>query len=111
MGSGHHSGGLETPESTVEEARLGGGVTSSPGVLRLERSSQGCSGAKGHTWNQGTQDLGWVWPSLYINPLCFPFPILAMETLQGYEEAEMVPELCFANKGLYMFIMLGIPVS
>lgn len=84
--------------------------------------------AKGHAWeggsrdgqvsHQGTQHPGWLWPSLYDNILCFPFPIfhngkvrLSPAAAQGCEEDEMRPELCFANEGPCMSLMLGIPVD
>lgn len=37
--------------------------------------------------------------------------MLSPDALQGCEEAKMGPELCFANKGPYMFLILGITVN
>lgn len=76
----------KTPESAVKKPMLG--QHPPPPCAAVERRSQGhtqrawdgqgsCLQRKQQGRTEGfpsrTRDPGWFWPSLYVNPLCFPF--------------------------------------
>lgn len=78
----------------MEKAHLGRevGVISSQSVRQLEEVTQGCTrhasdrqrvvfgkGAAGPDRGFPVKDPVCLWPSLYVNPLWFPFLIFAME--------------------------------